>query len=59
MYTYSGATVSTLETKLNSIMANESFSNLIIHVDTNDLVHKPPEAVGNTFAKSYYKSMVY
>ena len=44
-YTYSGATVSTLETKLKSIMANESFSNLIIHVGTNDLVHKPAEAV--------------
>jgi hypothetical protein len=26
-------------------MANESFSNLIIHVGTNDLVHKPAEAV--------------
>ncbi len=44
-YTYSGATVSILESKLDSIMANESFSNLIIHVGTNDLVHKPAEAV--------------
>ena len=26
-------------------MANESFSNLIIHLGTNDLVHKPAEAV--------------
>jgi hypothetical protein len=26
-------------------MANESFSNLIIHVGTNDLVHKSAEAV--------------
>ena len=29
---YSGATVSTMETKLNSLMSNESFSNVIIHV---------------------------
>ena len=43
--TYSGATVSALETKLKSIIANESFSNLIIHVSTNDLVHKPAEGV--------------
>ena len=50
-YTYSGATVSILESKLYSIMANESFSNLIIHVGTNDLVHKPAEAVAEAVAE--------
>ena len=44
-YSYSGATVSKMETKLNSLMSNESFSNVIIHVGTNDLVHSSVEVV--------------
>ena len=44
-HSYSGATVSTMETKLNSLMSNESFSNVIIYVETNDLVHSSVEVV--------------
>ena len=44
-HSFSGATVSTMETKLNSLMSNESFSNVIIHVGTNDLVHSLVEVV--------------
>ena len=44
-HSFSGATVSTMETKLNSLMSNESFSNVIIHVGTNDLVHSSVEVV--------------
>ena len=38
-YSYSGATVSMSENKLNELMSQQSFTDVIVNVDTNDLVY--------------------